>query len=165
MKTDFRALAHLQEELGEERWQALISSDNTGKVKKFCDELLKPPTEISVGACVYDILSWDGSPHGEGVVAWVNETGVNLGEKEGLYVLTHQDGIPVCFRGKVTFVFTDWKHRDPDGRIAGVYGITWDNRRECWIEKWYLLADRWPGSAFKALRRKPTGTAPVGFIR
>jgi len=37
----FRALAHLEEQLGKERFRVLIDSGNTGKVKDFCDGLIK----------------------------------------------------------------------------------------------------------------------------
>ena len=58
--SDFRKLAHLYEQLGEDRFQVLISSDNTGKVKDFCDQLLKDalPTTMTVGDRTYDILGF-----------------------------------------------------------------------------------------------------------
>ena len=60
---DFRKLAHMWEQLGDERFQALISSDNTGKVKDLCDQLLKdaiPTKLVNIGPenRSYDILSF-----------------------------------------------------------------------------------------------------------
>ncbi|MBU4315302.1 hypothetical protein KJ673_02755, partial [Patescibacteria group bacterium] len=46
----FRALAHLEEQLGQEGFEALIASANTGQVKAFCDALLagRPRSAYSV---------------------------------------------------------------------------------------------------------------------
>ena len=56
--SDFRATAHLQEQLGETRWAALIDPANTGKIKDLCDKLVAAaiPTEITVGGVVYEVL-------------------------------------------------------------------------------------------------------------
>jgi hypothetical protein len=41
MTTDFRKLAHLAEQLGDDRFEALIDPSNTGKVRELCDQMLR----------------------------------------------------------------------------------------------------------------------------
>lgn len=52
--------AHLRREIGEDRFNALISSDNTGKVKAFCDQLIQDAIlkTMTVGGRNYDILGF-----------------------------------------------------------------------------------------------------------
>lgn len=150
----FRKLAHLQEQLGEERFKALISSDNTGKVKEFCDGLLKSamPTEIAVGDRVYEILSFlkkgESCVTGHTMVERAFGMNANLGEDDGQYLLDHQDGIPVALRGKVVFVFTDWRHPFDSSDVLFVY---WRDGR--WVRDWAWLGDDWNDNG-RVLRRK-----------
>lgn len=51
--SDFRAVAHLEEQLGEQCWRELIDSANTGKIKRFLDSIR--PLLIPVG--VVDVLT------------------------------------------------------------------------------------------------------------
>jgi len=81
-----RELAHLQKQLGDERFRALISSDNTGKVKEFCDSLVKDylPTEMTVGGRAYDILGFlkrdEKLVVGHAMVHRAKEKNANLGQ-------------------------------------------------------------------------------------
>jgi len=151
---DFRKLAHLWEQLGEERFNALISSDNTGKVKEFCDILVKDalPTTVTVGDRTYEIPSFlrgdEKSVVGHTMVERAKEMSAHLGADDGQYLLDHQQDIPVALRGKVAFVFTDWRHPvDSDD----VCYVCWDGDQ--WVRSWDWLDDGWGGDD-RVLRRK-----------
>ena len=153
--SDFRKLAHLYEQLGEDRFQVLISSDNTGKVKDFCGQLLKDalPTTMTVGDRTYDILGFllgdETSVVGHTMVGRAKELSAHLGADDGQYLLDHQQDIPVVFRGKVVFVFTDWRHPDDS---EYVFFVCWDDDR--WVQVWSWLGDGcWRGYD-RVLRRK-----------
>lgn len=153
--SDRRKLAHLEEQLGEERFEALIDSGNTGKVKEFCDQLLKDalPTTMTVGDRTYDILGFlkeedQGSVVGKVMVRRAKGMDANLGEDDGQYLLDHQEDIPVALRGKVVFIFPAWRHPGDSDYVAcvGWYGDRWSRH-------WH-----WLGSDFcdggRLLRRK-----------
>ncbi len=150
----FRAMAHLLEQLGDELFAALIDSGNTGKVKEFCNGLLKNalPTTMTIGGRAYDILGFlqgdEKFVKGDVMVKRAVEMGANLGEDDGEYLLKHQDEIPVALRGKVVFVFTDWRHPAYPGYV---YYVDWSGGR--WIRDWF-----WLGRDFReddrVLRRK-----------
>ena len=150
----FRAMSHLLEQLGDERFAVLIDSGNTGKVKCFCDTLVKDalPTTMTIGDRTYDILGFlrgdEKYVKGDVMVARVVEMGANLGKEDGQYLLDHQDEIPVALRGKVVFVFTDWRH---PGSSEGVYYVYWDDDR--WVRYWRWLARDFRGYC-RVLRRK-----------
>lgn len=153
--SDFRKLAHLYEQLGEDRFQVLISSDNTGKVKDFCDQLLKDalPTTMTVGDRTYDILGFlrgdETSVVGHTMVERAKEMSAHLGADDGQYLLDHQQDIPVALRGKVAFVFTDWRH---PGVSGGVDYVGWGGGR--WVRLWgWLGFGDWVGND-RVLRRK-----------
>jgi hypothetical protein len=155
--SDFRKLAHLWVQLGEERFQALISSDNTGKVKEFCDGLLKSaiPTELTnIGPekRTYDMLSYlrgdEKSVVGHTMVERAVEMNANLGEGDGQYLLDNQQDIPVALRGKVVFVFTGWRHPD---NSEDVYYVYWSVDR--WVRDWHWIVCRWDVDG-RVLRRK-----------
>ena len=156
--SDFRKLAHLEEQLGDERFQALIDSDNTGRVKDFCDGLAKAvgsalPTEMTVGGRVYEILSFlreedGGSVRGDVMVSRAKELGANLGKEDCEFLLAHQADIPAALRGKIVFVFPDW--RCPGGR-GGVACVGWGGGG--WCQDWGWLSYDWNGDV-RLLRRK-----------
>lgn len=141
-------MAHLLEQLGDERFAALISSDNTGKVKDFCDQLLKNalPTEMTICGRTYEILSFlkgnEKSVVGFVMVDRAKEMDANLGKEDGEHILKHQDKIPVSLREEVALVFPDWRH--PDNH-ENAYYIYWSGSE--WIRFWsYLAFDHWSGS-------------------
>ena len=153
--SDLRELAHLREQLGDERFAALISSDNTGKVKEFCDGLVKDviPTTMTIAGRTYDILSFlredKESVVGHTMVERAKEMlSAHLGEDDGRYILDHQDEIPAVLRGKIVFVFTDWRRPDYSGHV---YYVCWDDVR--WIQDWGWLDGDW-GDYYRVLRRK-----------
>ncbi len=144
---DFRKLAHLAEQLGGERFAALIDSGNTGKVREFCDGLVKDaiPTAITIGERTYDILGFleedETSVIGTTMVERAKKMSANLGEDDGRYFLDHQDDIPAALRGKVVFVFTDWRHPVNPGFVACV---RWLGDR--WVQNWGWLGLVWYGN-------------------
>lgn len=149
-----RELAHLQEQLGEEKFAALISSENTGKVTKFCDELVQSsiPTTMTVGGRTYEILGFLGgdekSVSGHTMVKRAKEKQAHLGKDDGQHLLDHQEEIPAALRGKIVFVFTDW--RDPDYSEC-VACVSWDDDR--WVQYWDWIVHDW-GGGDRVLRRK-----------
>jgi len=152
--SDFRKLAHLAEQLGEQRFSALIDSANTGKVREFCDDLLKSalPTEIVVAGRTYEILGFlrEGEEYvnGHTMVERAKEMDAHLGEDDGQHLLNNQQDIPAALRGKVVLVFTDWRH---PGDSEDVYGVYWDGAR--WVRGWDWLDCDWGGND-RVLRRK-----------
>lgn len=151
----FRELAHLHEQIGDEGFEALISSDNTGKVKEFCDDLIKErlPTEMTVGGRTYEILGLlkgdEKSVVGHVMIDRAKKVDANLGRDDGQHVLKHQEEIPPTLRGRITLVFPDWRHH---GDYRSVYYMSWDRTR--WVSFSYdhTLTD-WSGK-FRFLRRK-----------
>ena len=152
--SDFRKLAHLAEQLGEQRFSALIDSANTGKVREFCDDLLKSalPTEIVVAGRTYEILGFlrEGEEYVDGhtMVERAKEMDAHLGEDDGQHLLDNQQDIPAALRGKVVFVFTDWRR---PGDSGGVYCVCWSG--DHWFRNWDWLGFGWRGSD-RVLRRK-----------
>lgn len=150
-----RKLAHLQEQLGEGRFEALIDSGNTGKVKAFCDELVASalPTEMTIGGITYDILGFlregETLTGGDVMVGRAKEVNANLGREDCDHLLKHQDEIPAILRGRVVFVFTDY--RRPDGRESVAY-VVWRGAR--WIQRWSWLGFDLSDFFARLLRRK-----------
>jgi len=54
--------------------------------------------------------------------------------------LAHQAEIPVECRGKIVFVFTEWRHPGRPGCVAIVF---WGG--DCWVQYWRWLAFGWNG--------------------
>ena len=110
------------------------------------------PTEMTVGGRTYEILSflWEDekSVPGPTMVARVKEMSANLGKDDGQFLLDNQQNIPVAWRGKVVFVFMDWRSPAYPGRVACV--CCGGDR---WVRDWYWLDD-FNGFA-RVLRRKP----------
>lgn len=153
--SDFRKLAHLEEQLGPERFAALIRSANTGKVKAFCDQLTAAhPTTMTVGGRTYDILEFfevgEQFVKGDMVVSRAKAMGAHQGRDDGEHLLAHQDEIPMALRSKVAFVFTDWQYPDSPGSVCFVY---WDG--DHWIQNRFELDGDWSGP-LGVLRRHST---------
>ncbi len=150
----FRAMAHLLEQLGDERFAALIDSANTGKVKELCDALVKSalPTEMTIEGRTYDILGFlrgdETSVVGHEMVTRAKVMSAHLGQDEGEHILKYQDQIPVSLRGKVVFVFTDWRHPDDSEDVFCVYWCV-----DRWVQYWGWLGHDWHGNS-RVLRRK-----------
>jgi len=149
-----RSASHLQREIGDELFAALVNSDNTEAVKRFAETLIKSalPTEMTVGGRVYEILSFlregETSVRGDVMVSRAKEMNAHLGKEDCKFLLAHQDEIPSALRGKIVFVFPDW--RDPGAR-EDVAGLDWGG--DGWHRDWDWLDGGWRGSA-RLLRRK-----------
>ena len=148
------SVAHLQREIGDEAFNALISSDNTEAVRQFAQGLVKKalPTEMTVGGRTYDILGFlevgETSVVGHTMVGRAKKMNANLGQDDGEHILKHQDDIPTSLQGKVIFVFTDWRHPDfPEF----AYCVYWDGGQ--WVRDWGWLGGSWDGHD-RLLRRK-----------
>ncbi len=152
-----KELAHLQEQLGDERFEALIDPDNDIKVKEFCDGLVKDslPTEMTVGGRTYDILRFlweDKRSEVSHLVNRIKEMNANLGKEDGEYILKHQNEIPVSLREKANFVFSDWRDPDPDG-FESTCCVVWGYGE--WVQNTCSLSpDCWLNGFNRVLRRK-----------
>ena len=149
-----RSTARLQREIGDILFDALVSSDNTDAVREFAKTLVKDamPTSFTVGNRTYDMLSFlrgnEKSVVGHTMVERAKEMVANLGQDDGQYLLDNQQDIPVALRGKVMFVFTDWRHPDVSSYVYYVY---WGDGR--WVRDWYWLDGGWDDND-RVLRRK-----------
>ena len=148
------ALTRLMEHLGDERFQALVDSTNTERVKELCDDLLKsPPPAIMTLGRTYEILSF--LKDGEGVVESavmverVKELGIDFGKEDCEYLIAHQAEIPIAFRGKINFIFPNWRNPSLSDYVALV---RWND--SCWVLVWPRLVSDWSDRT-RLLRRKP----------
>jgi len=136
----FRAVAHLLEQLGDERFAVLIDSTNTGKVKELCDALVESalPTEMTIEGRTYDILSFlregETSVVRHEVVTRAKGMSAHLGQDDGEHILRHQGQIPAILRDRAVFFFTGWSHPS-DSR--SIYYLCWNG--ECWVLDWLWL--------------------------
>ncbi|OGF20652.1 hypothetical protein A2316_03865 [Candidatus Falkowbacteria bacterium RIFOXYB2_FULL_38_15] len=167
-----RELVNFEEQLGQERFAALINSGNTGKVRDFCDELLVAtemttgawtfelvgfnPTEMTVGGRIYEIIGflWEREKNvgGDTMIVRAKEAEADLGEEDGEHLLAHQADIPPVVRGKVVFVFPNWRRRG-SGNQEEVAFLRWSGDR--WFQHWRLLSDAWVwGGRARLLSRK-----------
>ena len=150
-----RSVAHLQRELGGDLFNVLVSSDNTEAVRQLARELTEKalPTKMTIGDRTYEILCFlrgeETSVVGYTMVDRAKEMNAHLGQDDGEYILKHQDEIPASLRGKVVFVFTDWRHPAYPGSVYCVY---WRGGR--WVQVWNWLGDDDWGGGGRFLRRK-----------
>ncbi len=150
-----RSVAHLQKELGDDLFNAVVSSDNTAVVREFAKTLANVlPTTMTLGGRVYDLLGFlrgdEKSVRSTTMVERVKEMNANLGQDDGQHLLDHQDEIPVVLRGKVVFVFTDWRHPGVSEHVACV---VWGGDSRRWVQDWNWLVYGWGGNG-RVLRRK-----------
>ena len=149
-----RSAGHLQRELGDELFEALVSSDNTAAVREFAAKLAGIlPTAMTIGNRSYDILAilreGDGkSVLGTAMVERAIEMSAHNGKGECCHLLEYQAEIPVALRGKVAFIFTDYRHPDDPEDVAYV---DWSGDR--WVQCWYWLDSDFHGIC-RVLRRK-----------
>lgn len=149
-----RELAHLHEQLGEKRFEVLIASGNTRKVKELCDQILRNtlPTIMTVGERTYEILDLvrDGerSVIGDAIVERAKEMSAYLGEDDGLYILKHQQDIPVVLKRRV-FIFPGWRCPSSPKKIACIYRPI-----DEWIRYWSWIDEEGLLNPNKLLRRK-----------
>jgi hypothetical protein len=125
--SNLRALAHLEEQLGPERFQVLIHSRNTGKVKRFCDRIIRnfDPTDVVIGNHTFDM---------SGIIKELltqtepSSIVVLLDSRNGRHIMEHQAEIPFLFRGKVRFMFKDY-FVDHGAGIFDLVQIWWEGER------------------------------------
>ena len=129
----FRQLAHLEEQIGRERFQILINPEYTGKVKAFCDGILDVvsplPTEMVVGGRTYEILSPPRSQENAIVSSramfdWSKTVHADLGAEDCDHILRYQFEIPAVLQDRVDFEFTGMRQKDEVALIAWS-GIKW----------------------------------------
>ena len=148
------AVAHLQREIGDELFAALVSSDHTETVRKFATTLVKSvlPIEMTIGGRTYEILSFLRGDEkfvvGHIMVERAKEMNAHLGKDDYDHLLKHQEEIPVALRGKVYFVFTDYRRPGCSGRVCDV---CWAGGR--WVQDRYWLGLDWNDRG-RVLRRK-----------
>ena len=110
------------------------------------------PTEMTVGGRTYEILGFlrgdEKSVIGDMMVERAKEMNANLGEDDGKFLLNNQQDIPVALRGKVVFVFTEWRRPDDS---QGVAYVDWCGGR--WVRDWDWLGYGWDAYA-RVPRRK-----------
>ncbi len=110
------------------------------------------PTEMTIAGRTYEIIGFlegdEKSVVGHTMMKRAKKKGAHSGKDEGQHLLDHQEEIPEELRGKVVFVFPDWRY--PDGSRSVAY-VRWDG--VSWVQFW-----RWLGNAFdgdyRLLRRK-----------
>lgn len=143
----------LQQELGDELYAALTHPDNTGAVRELAEKLVGIlPTAMTIGKRCVDILSFfkgkETSVPGQTMVDRATEMSAHNGKEEYDYLLERQDEIPAALRGKVVFVFTDYRHPDDPERVAYVF---WSGDR--WVRGWGWFGRGFNGR-YRVLRSK-----------
>ncbi|MFH1252804.1 MAG: hypothetical protein V1664_00515 [Candidatus Uhrbacteria bacterium] len=147
----FRQIAHLAEQVGEAGFLALISSENTGKVKRFVETLVGFVTML-IGDRAYESFSYlrggEKVIDGTTMVARAKEMRADGSEEAGRYLLDNQKDIPVECQGKVVFVFPEWR---PPGGSSVIACVGWGGGR--WVQYWCWAGGGWGGGG-RLLRRK-----------
>lgn len=142
----FRAMAHFLRQLGDVRVAALLDQANIGKVKELCDVLveLAPPTVMTIEGRTYDILGFlwgdESSVAGDEMVTRAVAMNAHLGQDDGKHILKYQDQIPEILRGRVDFVFTDWRFS-----VAPDYAfyLSWGKRAHRWVKRNKNVGQYW----------------------
>ena len=111
------------------------------------------PTTMTIAGRTYEILDFlreddKGSVVGHTMVSRAKEMKAGLGQDDGRHLLDHQEEIPGVLRGKVVFVFTDWRR---PGSAENVACVIWDGYR--WVQDWRWLDGGFSGGC-RLLRRK-----------
>lgn len=156
----FKKVLSFFEALGAENFQVLLKESNLEKVKEFCKTLVTPkpesnslPTEMKIGDRTYELLGFlkegEKSIVGHEMVKRSKEMNAHLGQDDGQYLLDHQQDIPVSLRGKVAFVFTNWRRPDSSDDVCRVY---WNDGR--WVRGWLWLGRDYWNDDDRVLRRK-----------
>ena len=108
-----------------------------------CIKQLLPDT-MTVGGRTYKIINFPQEKeeyvNGNTIINRTKKLKANLGEKECRHIKDHQGDIPAQLRGKVFFVFTDWRRPGDSEGFADVY---WDGG--CWVQGWHWIGHEWAG--------------------
>ena len=135
MTSDLRKLAHLQEQLGKILWIALLDPSNTGRVRGFCNKLLR---EMTIGVHTYKLVCGFRERREELRDDF-------LGEEDARYLLKHRKDIPRVFEERDgAFVFPKWKCPSDDEKVAyisfsGGWYHRWDRLNRGWGDNDYVL--------------------------
>jgi hypothetical protein len=109
--------------------------------------------EITVGGRVYEILPFlrgdEKSVNGNTMVARAKKANANLGKEDGEHFLENQADILAVLRGKIAFVFSDWRFPGGMRGVACLFGGSSDR----WYQDWRWLSSDWNGY-YRVLRRK-----------
>jgi hypothetical protein len=105
---NFRKLAHLVEQIGEWRLDALLDPANTGKVRGFCDELIEAslPKEMTLDGVTYEIISFNGHEKRADsllMARWVEAACAYLKEEDLERIERCWRDVPAVFCGKSVF--------------------------------------------------------------
>ncbi len=118
------------------------------------------PTEITIGNRIYKIINYfkenEDRVSGDVMVKRAKEMYADLGENEGRHILAHQDQIPIILRGKVMFIFPNWRHLYHSDRS---YCIRWSGDK--WIKDFFAYSDNDWSKSSRLLRRKRVGVSKI----
>lgn len=150
-----RSASHLQGEIGDHLFAALVSSDHTEAVRKFARELFNKdiPAEIQIGGRTYEILGFTKDKGAMNnffaAASWFHYIGANLNQEEREHLLKHRDDIPMELARKISFVFPNWRESNEHGEYVNF--ITWVNFRL--IQSQRHTEFDWPEN-YRVFRRK-----------
>ncbi len=115
-------------------------------------------TILKLGEREYELIPFlnlgETSVSGDEMVRRAETLEANLGEDEGLFILSHQNEIRPDLRGEITLVFPAWRNSSNLFYVAyvGWYVVQW-------VQRWRSLNDPCLGYARLVRRRPPTGEA------
>jgi len=146
--SDFRKVAHLQEQLGKVGFEFLINSENTGLVKDFCFEHLlerenSQKGKITLNDRIYGHVSFCFQGErlcGYEVLTRVQKQGFKIddlaGTEDAKFFSKNENLIPEEFREK-NLVFIVANEQD-------ALALVWDFIREKWVmESWDTGGSDW----------------------
>ncbi|MDD4900692.1 MAG: hypothetical protein PHS62_01100 [Patescibacteria group bacterium] len=148
----WRSVAHLQEQLGQERFLALIDPVNTGKVREFCDELIRTtlPTEMTVGDRTYEIINFTKEEPSMFGAVLINQESQRSGRLQGEdmeHILKRQQDIPASLRC-VILIFPI-----SNGYGLEMRGLYWSKSGTKWFQVSFNALGEFDGR-YRLLRRK-----------
>ena len=114
------------------------------------------PTKMTLGGVTFDLLSFMEQGDGDSINGNImRERGVklkaNMSEEDGKFIYEHRDEIPVELRGKVYFVFPDWRY--PYGYATY---LPWSGDQ--WVQRWGWLDDDYWNANDRLVRRVSSST-------
>lgn len=129
-----------------------MSSNHTGKVRKFAEELLIP-TEIIIGGRAYRTLPL--FKEGENSVGGnvMKEMAALISNEERQHILDYQADIPSGIRSVVTFVLAIWKTARLSRNVpVTIECLSWFKDAGSWVVHARGPAGEWRG-CYRVLRR------------
>lgn len=96
---------------------------------------------FKVGNRTYELVDFfqddESSVPVDTVVKYAQELNANLGEKDGEFILKHQDELPEEFQCEFYLIFAAWRHPS----LPRIASLRWNGRR--WYRSW-----GWPGTGW-----------------